>query len=125
MKRGYGCAAMATSNGMAEAMRRILIDNARRKQAKRHGGGQARLDVNEIEIPAVIKHDELLAVNEAFEKFARHDPQKAELVKLRYFIGMTIDESADVLGVSAPTAKRWWFYSRAWLYREMAGQEKV
>ena len=81
--------------------------------------------MNEIEIPAVIKDEELLAVNEAFEKFARHDPQKAELVKLRYFIGMTIDESAEVLGISAPTAKHWWSYARAWLYREMAGQEKV
>jgi RNA polymerase sigma factor (TIGR02999 family) len=106
----------------AEAMRRILIDNARRKQARRHGGGQARLDVDEIEIAAATKDDELLAVNEALEIFIAHDKQKAELVKLRYFVGMTIEEAAEVLGVSIPTAKLWWSYSRAWLYEQMAAK---
>jgi RNA polymerase sigma factor (TIGR02999 family) len=103
----------------AEAMRRILIDNARRKGAQRHGGGQARVDINEIEIPAAIKDEELLAVNEALEKFVHQDPKKAELVKLRYFVGLTIEEAADILGISTPTAKRWWSYARAWLYQEM------
>ena len=103
----------------AEAMRRILIDNARRKQARRHGGGQARFDVDEIEIAAATRDDELLAVDEALEKFIAHDAQKAELVKLRYFVGMTTEEAAEVLGISTPTAKRWWAYARAWLYDQM------
>jgi RNA polymerase sigma factor (TIGR02999 family) len=107
----------------AEAMRRILIENARRKRAQRHGGGQARVDVDEIEIPAAVKEDELLAVDEALEEFAGHDPEKAELVKLRYFVGMTAEEAAEVLEISPSTANRWWSYSRAWLYREMGRQQ--
>lgn len=103
----------------AEAMRRILIDRARRKLAQRHGGGQQRLDVDEVEIPAPANDEELLAVNDALDHFAAVDAQKAELVKLRYFVGMTIDEAAQVLGVSEPTAKRWWAYARAWLFREI------
>ena len=100
----------------AEAMRRILIDRARRKQARRHGGGQARLDVDEIEIAAPLKDDELLAVNEALDRFSQHAPQKAELVKLRYFAGMGLKEAGQVLGVSEPTAVRWWVYAKTWLY---------
>ena len=104
----------------AEAMRRILIDRARRKLAARHGGGQERLDVDEFEIAAPTeKDDELLAVHEALDKLAAHDARKAELVKLRYFAGLSIDEAADVLGISAPTAKRDWTYARAWLFREI------
>jgi len=102
----------------AEAMRRILIDSARRKRALRHGGGQQRLDIDEIEITAPAKDDELLAVNDALEKFATLDKQKAELVKLRFFAGLNIEEAAQILGISAPTAKRWWAYSRAWLYSQ-------
>ena len=100
----------------AEAMRRILIDRARRKQARRHGGGQERLDVDEIEIAAPLKDDELLAVNEALDRFSQHAPQKAELVKLRYFAGMGLKEAGQVLGVSEPTAVRWWVYAKTWLY---------
>ena len=107
----------------AEAMRRILIDNARRKRALRHGGGQQRLDVQEIEIAVDVMDDDLLAVNEALERFAALDKQKAELVKLRYFTGLTIDEAAEILGVSAPTAKRWWAYARAWLHKEIEDQK--
>jgi RNA polymerase sigma factor (TIGR02999 family) len=107
----------------AEAMRRILIDNARRKRALRHGGGQQRMDVQEIEIAAAVKDDDLLEVNEALERFAAQDNQKAELVKLRYFTGLTIDEAAEVLGISAPTAKRWWAYARAWLHKEIEDQK--
>jgi RNA polymerase sigma factor (TIGR02999 family) len=103
----------------AEAMRRILIDNARRKQAARHGGGQQRADLNEIDIAATVADEELLSVNEALEKFASLDRQKAELVKLRYFVGMTIEEAAEALGIGTATAKRWWAYSRAWLQAEM------
>jgi len=105
----------------AEAMRRILIDKARRKQARRHGGGQQRLDIDEVEIAAPAKEQELLDMDEALEKFAALDKQKAELVKLRYFVGLTLEESARILGVSTPTAKRWWAYSRAWLYRQIQG----
>jgi RNA polymerase sigma factor (TIGR02999 family) len=105
----------------AEAMRRILIENARRKRALRHGGGQQRLDIQEMEIAAAANDDELFAVNEALEKFAAQDKPKAELVKLRYFVGLTIDEAAEILGISAATAKRWWTYARAWLYQEIHG----
>ena len=106
----------------AEAMRRILIDNARRKRALRHGGGQRRQDIQEVEIAVEMKEDELLAMNEALEKFAALDKPKAELVKLRYFAGLTIEQAAETLGISAPTAKRHWTYARAWLYREIQSQ---
>ncbi|HMP82029.1 MAG TPA: sigma-70 family RNA polymerase sigma factor [Verrucomicrobiota bacterium] len=100
----------------AEAMRRILIDRARRKQAQKHGGGKEHVDVDDVDIPAPAGDEELLAVNDALDRFAKVDVQKAELVKLRYFVGMTIEEAATVLGVSEPTAKRWWAYARAWLF---------
>ena len=102
----------------AEAMRRILIENARRKAAARHGGGQARLDINQVEIATTAPDDELLAVSDALEKFAAYDSQMAELVKLRYFVGLTTEDAAEVLGISVRTAERWWSYSRAWLYQE-------
>jgi RNA polymerase sigma factor (TIGR02999 family) len=105
----------------AEAMRRILIDRARRKAAERHGGGQKRMDIEEIEIAAPVKDDELLAVNDALDKFAALDKQKAELVKLRFFAGLTIEQAAAVLGISEPTAKRWWAYARSWLFEECKG----
>jgi RNA polymerase sigma factor (TIGR02999 family) len=103
----------------AEAMRRILIDNARRKHALRHGGGQQRVDVADIDLAADAQDDELLAVHEALEQFAAEDRSKAELVKLRYFVGLTIEEAAQVLGISEPTAKRWWAYARAWLFQHI------
>lgn len=103
----------------AEAMRRILIDNARRKQALRHGGGQRRLDIEEIEIAAVPEDDQLLVLDEALERLAAHDRRKAELVKLRYFAGLNLGEAAELLKISEPTAKRDWKYARAWLYKEI------
>jgi len=103
----------------AEAMRRILIDRARRKRARRHGGGQRRVNVEEVEIAADAEDDRVLAISDALDKFAARDKVKAELVKLRYFVGMTIEESAQVLGISEPTAKRYWVYARAWLYNEI------
>src|SRR6516162_6266220 len=106
----------------AEAMRRILIENARRKAAARHGGGEARLDINQIEIATTAPDDELLAVNDALEKFAAYDLQMAELVKLRYFVGLTTEDAAEVLGISVRTAERWWSYGRAWLYQEFERQ---
>ena len=102
----------------AEAMRRILVDSARRKRALRHGGGQQRIDIAEI-VLAAPNDSQILVVNDALEKFATVDRQKAELVKLRYFAGLTIDEAAGVLGISAPTAKRYWAYARAWLFEEI------
>ncbi len=107
----------------AEAMRRILIERARRKRAVRHGGGKFRVDIQDVEVAAAMQDEELLAVNEALDRFAAVDPQKAELVKLRYFAGMTIDEAAKVLGISDTTAKRQWAFARAWLHREIAGQQ--
>jgi RNA polymerase sigma factor (TIGR02999 family) len=107
----------------AEAMRRILVDNARRKRAQRHGGGQLRVEMPEIAGSVNESDDQILAVNEALEKFAAQDKQKAELVKLRYFVGMTIEEAAEVLGISVPTAKRYWAYARAWLYEEIRAQQ--
>jgi len=106
----------------AEAMRRILIENARRKDAARHGGGQARIDVHEIEMASPEKDQELLAVHDALEKLAAHDKQMAQLVKLRYFVGLTTEEAAEILGVSVRTADRWWSYSRVWLYQEIERQ---
>jgi len=103
----------------AEAMRRILIDNARRKKALRHGGGQAPLDLQELQIAAPAGDEQMLAINEALDKLAALDPQKAELVKLRYFVGMSVEEAARALQISEATAKRWWVYARAWLYSEI------
>jgi RNA polymerase sigma factor (TIGR02999 family) len=103
----------------AEAMRRILIENARRKRAQRHGGGQQRVDIEQVDIPGVASDDELLAVNDALEKLAARDHLKAELVKLRYFVGLTLDEAAEILGVSTPTVKRHWTFARAWLHAEI------
>jgi RNA polymerase sigma factor (TIGR02999 family) len=105
----------------AEAMRRILIDRARRKLSARHGGGAEHVDADGIDIAAPIEQDdELLAVHEALDALAEHDPRKAELVKLRYFVGLTIEQAAEVLNISAPTAKRDWTYARTWLYREIS-----
>jgi RNA polymerase sigma factor (TIGR02999 family) len=104
----------------AEAMRRILVERARRRLAAKRGGGAEPLRVDEIEIPSPTPDDDaLLLVNEALEKFAAADPRKAELVKLRYFVGMTFEEAATALGIAVPTAKQWWAYARAWLAVEM------
>jgi RNA polymerase sigma factor (TIGR02999 family) len=103
----------------AEAMRRILIEKARRKRAARHGGGQQRVDFLEADAVSEKDDDVLLAVNDALDKLAAVDSVKAELVKLRYFVGMTNLEAARALGVSEPTAKRYWTYARAWLYEEI------
>jgi RNA polymerase sigma factor (TIGR02999 family) len=103
----------------AEAMRRILIDNARRKKAARHGGGKERVDIQDIEIAAPAKEDELLAINEVLEELGNVDRPKAELVKLHYFVGLTMEECANILSISVPTARRWWSYARAWLYQKI------
>jgi RNA polymerase sigma factor (TIGR02999 family) len=101
-------------------MRRILIERARRRIAAKRGGGGERVDLDEMAIPSPIADDDqLLAVNEAVEKFAALEPHKAELVKLRYFVGLSFDEAATALGIAVPTAKQWWAYARAWLTVEL------
>jgi RNA polymerase sigma factor (TIGR02999 family) len=109
----------------AEAMRRILIDNARRKQAVRHGGGLRRTELQSDALPIGndAPDEELLAVHEALDALAAHDARKAELVKLRYFVGLTLEETAAALAMSERTAKRDWAYARAWLYREIARRQ--
>lgn len=104
----------------ATAMRSILVDRARRRKARRHGGGQERVALDAVEIAgADACDDQVLAVHDALERLALEDPPKAELVKLRYFAGLSVEEAAQVLGVSAATAHRWWVYARAWLGREI------
>jgi RNA polymerase sigma factor (TIGR02999 family) len=92
------------------------IARARRKNAQRRGAGAAHLDVDELEIASPTPDDQLLALNDALDRFAALEPQQAELVKLRYFVGLKIEEAAEVLGISEATAKRWWAYSRVWLF---------
>lgn len=104
----------------AEAMRRILVEAARRKKAAKHGGGLHRHDANELPIAAPEAPEDLVALDEALDRFAAAEPQKAELVKLRYFAGLSIEETAEALGISPATATRHWNYSKAWLYREMS-----
>lgn len=106
----------------AEAMRRILIESARRKLAARHGGDMQRTELDRISVPAAApdKSDDLLALDEALEELSAADERKARLVKLRYFVGLSIEEAAKVLGVSVPTAKRDWTYAKAWLFRAIS-----
>jgi RNA polymerase sigma factor (TIGR02999 family) len=108
----------------AEAMRRILIEKARRKRAVRHGGDQQRVDLEEVAVAALGADDELLAVNEALDELAARSQIEAELVKLRYFVGMTIEEAAQVLGISTRTAYSYWAHARAWLYRQIELQRR-
>jgi RNA polymerase sigma factor (TIGR02999 family) len=103
----------------AEAMRRLLIARARRKQTQRRGAGAPHVDADEIEIASPAPDDQLLALSEALDRFATLEPQQAELIKLRYFVGLKIEEAAEVLGISEATAKRWWAYARAWLFNEI------
>jgi RNA polymerase sigma factor (TIGR02999 family) len=106
----------------ADAMRRILIDRARRKKTQRHGGGYQRIDFEDFDLAAPSADDQLLAMNEALDKLALEHPVQAELVKLRYFAGMTNEEVSQVLGISVSTAKNYWTFSRAWLLNEIEGQ---
>ncbi len=106
----------------AESMRRILIENARRKRAIRHGGDYAKVSASETGFDLASpteSDDELLLLNEALDTFAAHDARKAALVKQKYFVGLTLEEAAEVLGISHRTAKRDWAYARAWLFNEV------
>jgi RNA polymerase sigma factor (TIGR02999 family) len=103
----------------ATVMRRILIDNARRKQAQKHGGGLQRQPLDAVAAP--MPDDNVLALDEALTKLAEKDPAKAKLVELRYFAGLTGDQAAEILGISPTTADRHWAYVRAWLRAEIGG----
>jgi RNA polymerase sigma factor (TIGR02999 family) len=103
----------------AEAMRLILIDRARRKKSLRHGGGRERVPLEGLDLAASLDDEQLLGLHEALDRLAEHDAGKAQVVKLRFFAGLTNAQTAQVLGVSEPTVKRHWAYARAWLYREM------
>jgi RNA polymerase sigma factor (TIGR02999 family) len=102
----------------AEAMRRILVDAARRKQAIRHGGGRRRAPLQDHQ-DITQAPDDVLALDEALTRFASEEPAKAELVKLRFFAGLSTPEAASVLGISVASAERWWAFARAWLYSEL------
>jgi len=103
----------------AEAMRRVLIDHARRRLAQRRGGRQEHLDIAAVDIAAESDDAHVLAVNDALEGFALAEPRKAELVKLRYFAGLTLPEAAQAMGISLATAERWWAYARACLSKSL------
>ncbi len=106
----------------AEAMRRILVDRARRRLTQRHGGGYQRVELEESGLVAPDEDDQLLAVNDALEKLARDYPAQAQVVKLRYFAGMTNEEAAQLLGLSVSTIKNYWAFARAWLFQEIKGE---
>lgn len=104
----------------AEAMRHILIDRARQRRTLRHGGGQVRVDVEAVDIEAATQEDDrLLALSDAVERLAVEHPQMADLVKLRWFAGLGINQAARVLGISRTTANRWWLFARTWLYQKV------
>jgi RNA polymerase sigma factor (TIGR02999 family) len=107
----------------AEAMRRILVDNARRKQTVKHGGGIRRVPLEEFHRVTEFPED-LLDLDDALTRFAAEEPDKARLVQLRFFAGLSTPDAAAALGISVATAERWWTYSRAWLYSELQGRDK-
>jgi RNA polymerase sigma factor (TIGR02999 family) len=104
----------------AEAMRRILIEHARRKRAEKHGGNLERIELDGVDLPETAPSEDILAVDEALSKLAAEDPTKAELVKLRYFGGLSVEDAGRVLGISRATADRYWAYARVWLYSELS-----
>jgi len=109
----------------AEAMRRILVEQARSKKRQRRGGGRRRQSLEQVEIAVNEPAFDILSATEVLERFEKIDPVKAELVKLRYFAGLTISQAADALGISETTAYRYWAYARAWLHAEIERTEKL
>jgi RNA polymerase sigma factor (TIGR02999 family) len=103
----------------AEAMRRILIENARRKNADKRGGRRARVSLDRVDAVSVAPPDELLALDEALERLGRHDSVAGQLVKLRYYAGLSLEQAAEALGVSSATAYRRWTFGRAWLHAQL------
>ncbi len=108
----------------AESMRRILVERARRKARLKHGGGRKRLELDDADFVQEPDSIDLLALNEALDKLAQVDRLKAELVKLRYFTGFTVEQAGRMLGISRATADRYWTFARAWLYHEMSKGDK-
>jgi RNA polymerase sigma factor (TIGR02999 family) len=106
----------------AEAMRRILVENARRKQSQKRGGDQARVPLDPERFAAPEREEDLLALDEALELLSREEPEVAELVKLRYFAGLSVPRAAEMLGVSPRTADAWWAFARAWLLAKIQGE---
>src|SRR5262245_470417 len=109
----------------AEAMRRIVVETARRKMRLKHGGDRERVDVELADLPTRLPPDDLLALDEALGGLEKLDPVKAKLVTLRYFAGLTIEQAAEVLNISRVTAHRYWTFARAWLHRQMTGDEPM
>lgn len=108
----------------AEAMRRVLVENARRKGRQKRGGQLNRFELHEADLVVTAASDEVLAVDNALAELANESPQKAELVKLRFFAGLTLEDAAEALGISRTTASRYWAYARAWLYERIREQEE-
>jgi RNA polymerase sigma factor (TIGR02999 family) len=106
-------------------MRRILVENARRKQSLKRGGDFQRLNLDMEKLVEIERSEPLLALDEALDRLEARDPAKVELVKLRYFTGMTIEQAAETLGISVTTANRWWTYARAWLHEEIRRGEDL
>src|SRR5262249_31629471 len=107
----------------AEAMRRILVDNARRKRRPKHGGGMARQNIDAVDRSATEPSADVLALDDALQLLAQPDAQAAELVKLRYFAGLTVKQAAEILGLSPRSADFLWVYARAWLLKKMGAQD--
>lgn len=103
----------------AEAMRRILVEKARRRLRVRHGGGLQRVELDEVEIPGDVREEQLVAVDEALARLEREDPKKGEVVKLRYFVGLTNRETAEAMGLSETTVERYWSFAKAWLLSQI------
>jgi len=108
----------------AEAMRRILVESARRKHRLKHGGGLQKVELDSADIAIGEPPEDIIALDEALAKLAEEEPIVAELVKLRYFAGLTLEQAAEILGVSRRTADRYWAYARAWLYQEITKENK-
>jgi RNA polymerase sigma factor (TIGR02999 family) len=109
----------------AEAMRRILVESARRKSRSRHGGDLTRVDLLEADLVGLLPPDEMLALDDMLSALAKHDPMAAEIVKLRYFAGLSVEQAADALGLSRTNAYRQWTYARAWLFAQVRGVQNA
>jgi RNA polymerase sigma factor (TIGR02999 family) len=109
----------------AEAMRRILVESARRKRSQKHGGGLRRLNLDQTDALATALPDDLLTVDEALERLTSHDPKAAQLVKLHCFAGLTVEQAAEALAISRTSGYRLWTFARAWLYTQLAGDQKA
>ncbi len=107
----------------ADAMRQILVDRARRKKRQKRGGDRRRVELTEAVLPLKDLEGDIVAVDEALEEYAKHDPDGVELVKLHFFAGLTIDRAAELLGISSRTAYRNWAFARAWLYEHLGGEK--